>query len=45
MLDIEDAFRYNKIEGGMDKKAFTSDVKGGLNRPWQGNLIPIFIVL
>lgn len=28
VLDIEDQFRLNKIEGGMDKKAFTTDLKG-----------------
>ena len=28
ILDIEDAFRLNKIESGMDKKTFTSDMKG-----------------
>jgi Translationally controlled tumour protein len=31
ILDIEDQFRLNKIEGGMDKKAFTSDLKGSSN--------------
>ena len=28
VLDIEDQFRLNKIEGGMDKKPFTGDLKG-----------------
>jgi hypothetical protein len=31
ILDIEDQFRLNKIEGGLDKKAFTSDLKGSSN--------------
>jgi Translationally controlled tumour protein len=30
ILDIEDQFRLNKIEGGMDKKALTADLKGAL---------------
>ena len=28
VLDIEDQFRLNKIEGGLDKKAMTGDLKG-----------------
>jgi Translationally controlled tumour protein len=35
ILDIEDAFRLNKIEGGMDKKTFTSDMKGWSDLPLQ----------
>lgn len=27
-LDIEDEFRLNKLEGGMDKKTLTNDLKG-----------------
>lgn len=32
VLDIEDQFRLNKIEGGLDKKSFTSDLKGERGR-------------
>ncbi len=35
VLDIEDQFRLNKIEGGMDKKTFTTDLKGAFNLPLQ----------
>ncbi len=28
VLDIVDQFRLNVIEGGMDKKSLTSDLKG-----------------
>ncbi len=36
VLDIEDQFRLNKIEGGMDKKTFTGDLKGAPNLPSEG---------
>ncbi|ERF74430.1 hypothetical protein EPUS_06608 [Endocarpon pusillum Z07020] len=32
VLDIEDQFRLNKMEGGMDKKTFTSDLKAYIKR-------------
>lgn len=41
-LDIEDQFRLNKIEGGMDKKTFSSDLKGAFMLPSQGYHSDIF---
>jgi hypothetical protein len=38
VLDIEDQFRLNKIEGGMDKKTFTTDLKCELVLPSQARL-------
>lgn len=41
ILDMEDQFRLNKIEGGLDKKAFTSDVKGAAKLPSHIDHVPL----